>query len=259
MKPYNHTKGMYLSCRDQEYNMAVSDKPAPQFYHIAHYESLSKDTLALVRRLYIHKVNRSSRYWFPDLISKLTSLEEVMIFVTVQPDIGDMGHIFPPLLKHKNRPRVHADLDLNTFHLSSLEYLRKKENGWSAFRKLNVQSLTIEYSLEEVKFPKFFFAIVKGFTSLKKLKFFQKPDYVGMAKDNKKYGGDYPLYYLTRLLKHFPNFEELDIGMPPHHFEWPVFSRLTKLLVPLWVFKKRTTFENFDTVTHLELFRSNCR
>lgn len=107
----------------------------------------------------------------------------------------------------------------------------------------NVESLILEYSNDEIKFPASFFEIVKRFTSLKKLKFAATNDMLDQpyAPAN----GEYPMHHLATILKDLPSLELLDISMPQKQFKWPTFANLTKLLVPLWAFKSEYTFEVF--------------
>lgn len=105
---------VFQAKREDEYNMALSEKSAPQFYHVANYTSLSKDVLRLVQRLYVNGFCPPHKSWFSNIVSNMTSLKDVMLFLTIRPKVHDLAHVFSSILKHKNSPCVHAHFSFNS-------------------------------------------------------------------------------------------------------------------------------------------------
>lgn len=235
------------------YTVALGNNHAPQFYHIADYTTLSKDALQFVRRLYVNCDLTTFNPWFGNIILHMTGLEDIVFNLGFHPGPREVAHVFQSILKHKNRPRVHVhfELEIEDTSLSSIFDWLKKE--WSDFGKLNVESLTIKYPHKDLRFPKFFFETVRGFTSLKNLKLICGHGSVELSEVNTALNGKFGMHHIATFLKDMPNLECLHLDIPPTDFEWPELPHLRQLVAPLSSFDMSCTFEMFDNVTQLQL------
>lgn len=238
---------------EDQHNRAITTQSVPQFYHLADYATLSKDALQYVRRLYVATGCPPFRPWFGKVLPHMTSLQEVMLSLGAPCELENV-HVFGALLKHKNRPRVHAIFDYPWYDVFLFPFSTRSETEWSDFCKLNVESLDISYYHEKHEFPQSFFEMIRGFTSLKRLKLYGRhnddPEFPEM-----KSPGSVSMYHIATLLQDLKNLQHLDYNLPPSDLKWPKLVHLTKLSAPLWAFEVNRPMDTFDSVTHLELLR----
>lgn len=181
--------------------------------------------------------------WFGNALSQMDSLQDALFHLGLNPDCQEVAHVFQSIAKHKNRPRVHAHFNFEFYETCLFEVFDWLEDQWSDFRKLNVQSLYIDYDHESIKFPQSFFKTVKEFTLLKRL-VLNCGDYFRILDKIERFlNGTHGMHRIATFLKDFANLEHLHLNIPSTEFEWPKLAHLTMLYAPLCTMEKECTFE----------------
>lgn len=191
-----------------------------------------------------------------ELISNMHSLEEVTIQFGMFALDPHVRHLCDAVLAHENTVRVHAIFNL--CHESMfIRHLGRFQSDWASFKKLQVESIIVKYEDEAHLFPEWFFNMMAGFKSLKRLKILCPKgggDELVNRKVNKLLKGQWPLGRVVSMLDQFAGLETLELSMRPETFAWPEKLHLHTLKIQLWMCTFPGTAQTFESVRFLELY-----